>query len=216
MDCLQTKCILFAQNIQTKCRLTPYFACILIANLAHSHQLVVGPERPAVDELCSVEVPVPNIKSAEDLDLRPLVTAPASLDTRTLLHAPHPPPILIRGELIVHSVGYRQPEPSKPVGTAKVVQEVGQFGPKVLENRMLRDVGAVFIGGRNRFAQGGESIEIAMIITTMQGMSHPVKRLCPPSDIALECIGQTTLGLPTSRPVEAGMLPARIRPFAAT
>ena len=28
---------------------------------------------------------------------------------------------------------------------AKVVQEVGQFGPKVLENRMLRDVGTVFI-----------------------------------------------------------------------
>jgi hypothetical protein len=63
-------------------------------------------------------------------------------------------------ELIVPSVGYRQPEPSKPVGTAKVVQEVGQFGPKVLENRMLRDVGTVFIGrigGPNRFAQGGEA-----------------------------------------------------------
>ncbi len=48
-------------------------------------------------------------------------------------------------ELIVPSVGYRQPEPSKPVGTAKVVQKVGQFWPKVLENRMLRDVGTVFI-----------------------------------------------------------------------
>ncbi len=71
---------------------------------------------------------------------------------------------------------------------------------------MLHDLGAVFIGrigGPNRFAQGGEAIEIAMIITTMQGMSHPVRRLCPPPDIALERIGQTTLGLPTSRPVEA-------------
>ncbi len=71
---------------------------------------------------------------------------------------------------------------------------------------MLCDVGTVIIsriGGPNRFAQGGEATEIAMIITTMQGMSHPVRLLCPPPDIALECIGQTTLGLLTSRPVEA-------------
>jgi hypothetical protein len=71
---------------------------------------------------------------------------------------------------------------------------------------MLSDVGTVFIsriGGPNRFAQGGEALEIVMIITTMQGMSHPVRRLCPPPDIALECIGQTTLGFPTSRPVKA-------------
>ena len=47
--------------------------------------------------------------------------------------------------------------------SAKVVQEVGQFGPKVLENRMLRDVGRVFIGrvgGPNRFSQGGETTVI--------------------------------------------------------
>ena len=67
MDCLQTKCMLIAHNIQTKCRLTAYFACIQIANLAHSHQLVVGPERPAVDKLRAVEVLVPNVKAAEDL-----------------------------------------------------------------------------------------------------------------------------------------------------
>jgi hypothetical protein len=42
-----------------------------------------------------------------------------------------------------------------------------------------------------------------MIITTMQRMSHQMRRLCPPPDIALERISQTTLGLPTSRPVEA-------------
>ncbi len=106
---------------------------------------MVGPERPAVDKLRAVEVLVPNVKAAEDLNLRPLATAPAALGTRTLLHAPHQPPNLTFKELIVPSVGYRQPEPSKPVGTAKVVQEIGQFGPKVLENRMLRDVGTVFI-----------------------------------------------------------------------
>jgi hypothetical protein len=42
-----------------------------------------------------------------------------------------------------------------------------------------------------------------LILTTMQRMSHPVRFLCPSPDIALESIGQTTLGLPASRPVEA-------------
>jgi hypothetical protein len=37
----------------------------------------------------------------------------------------------------------------------------------------------------------------------MQRMSHPVWVLCPSPDIALERIGQTTPGLPASRPVEA-------------
>ena len=109
--------------------------------LAHSHQLVVSPERPAVDKLRAVEVLVPDVEAAEDLNLRPLATAPAALGTCTLLHSPHKPPNLTFGQLIVPSVGYRQPEPSKPVGAAKVVQEVGQFRPKVLENRMLLDVG---------------------------------------------------------------------------
>jgi hypothetical protein len=29
---------------------------------------------------------------------------------------------------------------------------------------------------------------IAMVVTAMQTMSHPVSSLCPPPDIALECI----------------------------
>jgi hypothetical protein len=84
---------------------------------------------------------VPNVKAAEDLNLRQLATAAAALGTHTLLHAPHQPPNLTFGELIVPSVGYRQPEPNKPIGTAEIIQEVGQFGLKVLENRMLHDVG---------------------------------------------------------------------------
>jgi hypothetical protein len=91
------------------------------------------------------------------LNLRPLATAPAALGTRTLLHAPHQPQHLTFRELILPSNGYRQAEPSEPVGEAKVVQEVGQFGLKVLENQMLCDVGTVFvcrIGGPNRSAQG--------------------------------------------------------------
>ena len=131
---------------------------------------MVGPERPAVNKLLAEEVLVPYVKAAEDLNLRPLATTPAALGTSTLLHAPHQQPNLTFGELIVPSVGYRQPEPIKPAGTAEIVQEVGQFGPKVLENRMLRDVGRVFVGrfgGPYCFAQGGEAIVIAMIITSI-------------------------------------------------
>ena len=80
--------------------------------LAHTHLLVVGPERPAVNKLLAKEVLVPYVTFEE---------------------------------LIVPSVGYRQPKPIKPVGTAEVVQKVGQLGPKVLENRMLHDVGRVWI-----------------------------------------------------------------------
>ena len=40
-------------------------------------------------------------------------------------------------------------------------------------------------------------------MTTMQRMSHPVRRLSPPPDVALKRICQTTLGLPAPRPVEA-------------
>ena len=103
--------------MQTKCI---YFACIRIriSNLAHTHLLVVGPKWPAVDKLLAEEVLVPDVKAAKDLNLRPLATAPAVLETRTLLHTPHQPPNLTCGELVVPSVGYRQPDPTKPVGTA--------------------------------------------------------------------------------------------------
>ena len=75
------------------------------------------------------------------MNLRPLATAPAAPETLTLLHAPHQQPNLTFGELIMPSVGYRQPEPIKAAGTGEIVQEVGQFGPKVLENRMFCDIG---------------------------------------------------------------------------
>ena len=135
---MHTVCTQQTDQMQTKCI---YFECIQIANLAYWHLLVVALERPAVDKLRPEEVLVPDVKAAEDLNLRPLATTPAALGTSTVLHAPHQLPNLTFGELIVPSVGYRQPEPIKPFGTAKVVQEVGQFGPKVLENRMFCDIG---------------------------------------------------------------------------
>ena len=70
---------------------------------------MVGSERPAVDKLLAEEVFVPYVKAAEDLNLRPLATASAALKPHTLLHATHQPPNLTFGELIVPSVGYRQP-----------------------------------------------------------------------------------------------------------
>ncbi len=102
---------------------------------------MVGPERPAFDKLLAEEVLVPDVKAAEDLNLRPLATASAAPKPYTLLHAPHQPQNLTFGGLIVSSVGYRQSQPTKPVGTAKVVQKDGQFGPKVLENWVLCDLG---------------------------------------------------------------------------
>jgi hypothetical protein len=44
----------------------------------------VGPERPAVDKLLAEEVLVPNVKAAEDLNLRPLSTASAAQKPHTL------------------------------------------------------------------------------------------------------------------------------------
>ncbi len=70
------------------------FACIRIASLAHTHLLMVGPERPAVDKLLADEVLVPDAKAAEDLKLRPAATASTALETCMLLHAPHQPPNL--------------------------------------------------------------------------------------------------------------------------
>jgi hypothetical protein len=95
--------------MQIKCRLNAYFDCTRIRNLAHTHLLVVGPERPAVDKLLAEEVLVTDVKAAEDLNLRPLATASAAPKPHTLLHAPHQPPNLTFGELIVPSVGNRQP-----------------------------------------------------------------------------------------------------------
>ncbi len=46
-----------------------------MASLAHTHLLVVGPERPAVDKLLAKEVLVPYVKAAEDLNIRSVTTA---------------------------------------------------------------------------------------------------------------------------------------------
>jgi hypothetical protein len=53
--------------------------------------LVVAPERPAVDKLQAKEVLVPDIKTAEDLNLGPIITTAASVVGKSLLHAPHAP-----------------------------------------------------------------------------------------------------------------------------
>ncbi len=75
----------------------------------------MGSERPADDKLLAEEVLVPYVKAAEDLNLRPLATAPATPKPHTLLHAPHQAPNLTFRELIMPSVGYRQLEPTKPI-----------------------------------------------------------------------------------------------------
>ncbi len=54
----------------------------------HPHLLVVAPERPAVDKLLAQEVLVPDIKAAEDLNLGPVSTTPATILACSALHAP--------------------------------------------------------------------------------------------------------------------------------
>jgi hypothetical protein len=146
---------------------------------------------------------VPDIKTAEDLNLGPFTT-PAAVVADSLLHAPHQPSDLTPTQLIVFPVRRRKAEASKPVA-AIVVQVMGDFVPEVLENPMLRDVVSVSLsrlgmlrdvvsvslsrlGSPNLFAQGCKSIVVAVIITTMQRMSHPVRSPRPPPNIALECI----------------------------
>ncbi len=71
---------------------------------------------------------------------------------------------------------------------------------------MFSDVTSVCLirlGGPNSFAQGCEPIVLAVVVTTVQTMNHPVRSLCPPPDIALECISQTALGFPASWPIIA-------------
>ena len=59
------------------------------------------------------------------------------------------------------------------------------------------------LGGPDCFAQGCKSIVFAMIVTTMQTMCQPVWSLCPPPNIALECICQTAHGFSASWPIIA-------------
>ena len=156
----------------------------------HPHLLVVALEWPAVDKLLAKEVLVPDIKAAEDLNLGPVSTTPAALVSNAPLHAPHQPSDLAVTKLIVLPIRRRKPKASKPVA-AIVVQVMGDFIPEVFENRMFRDVIGVCLRrlrGPYFFAKGCKSIEIAMVATAMQAMNHPMRSLCPPPDIALECI----------------------------
>jgi hypothetical protein len=101
--------------------------------------LVVAPERPAVDKLLAKEVLVPDIKAAEDLNLGPITTTPASFVACSMLHAPHQPSDLTLPQLIVLSIGWRKPKARKPVA-AIVVQVIGDFCPEIFQSPMLSDV----------------------------------------------------------------------------
>ena len=103
-------------------------------------------------------------------------------------------------KLIVFPIRRWKAKASKPV-PAIVVQVMCDFIPEVLQRAMFCDVICVCFsrfGGPNFFAQGCKPILIAMVVTAMQTMSHPVRSLCPPPDIALEGISQTALGFPAS------------------
>jgi hypothetical protein len=94
---------------------------------------VVAPARTAVDKLPAEKVLVPDIKAAEDLNLRPVAATTTALGPRSPLLAPCQPPDVTLIKLIVSSVGRRQPKASKPVA-AIVVQIAGQFLPKAFQD----------------------------------------------------------------------------------
>ena len=155
----------------------------------HQHLLVVASERPAVDKLLAQEVLVPDIKAAEDLNLGPFTT-PAAVVADPPLHAPHQPSDLTPTQLIVFPIGRRKPKAREPVA-AIVVQVMGDFIPEVFQRLMFSNVISICLGRLGSpysFAQGCKSIMIATVVTSMQRMSHPVRLLRPPPDIALECI----------------------------
>ena len=71
----------------------------------------------------------------------------------------------------------------------------------VVQRPMLCNIISVCLsrlGGPDFFAQGCKPIVTAVIVTTMQAVCLPVSVVCPPPDIALECICQTALGFPAS------------------
>ena len=93
-------------------------------------------------------------------------------------------------KLIVFPIRWRKPKVGKPVA-AIVVQIMGNLIPEVFQRPMFLDVIIICLsrlGSPNCFAQGCKTIVFAMVITTMQTMSYPVRSLCPPPDIALESI----------------------------
>ncbi len=100
---------------------------------------LTSPERPAVDKLRAQEVLVPDIKAAEDLNLRPITTTPASFVAKSPLHAPHQPSDLTLTQLIVLPIGRRNPKAREPVA-AIVVQAMGNFIPEELKNPMFSKV----------------------------------------------------------------------------
>ena len=166
----------------------------------HPHVLVVAPEWPAVDKLCAKKVLVPNIKAAEDLNFGSFPTTPATFGACSPLHAPHQPLDLTPSKLIVFPIWRRQPKVRKPVA-AIVVQVMGDFIPEKFQSPMFLNIITVCLsrlGGPDCFAQGCKPIVIAVVVTTMQTMSYPVRSLCPPPDIALEGVSQTALGFPAS------------------
>ena len=72
-----------------------------------------------------------------------------------------------------------------------VADHQGDFIPEVFQNPMFSDVSSVCLSGLgtpDSFAQGCKSIVVAVVVTAMQTMRHPVRSLRPPPDIALECI----------------------------
>jgi hypothetical protein len=101
-------------------------------DIVHPHVLVVAAQQLAVYELLAEEVFVPNIKAAEDLDLTPFPASAPTLVTHTFLQEPHQPSDVAPFQLVVSSIGWREPEFTEPV-TVKIVQKIANFPAEIFE-----------------------------------------------------------------------------------
>jgi hypothetical protein len=76
----------------------------------HPNVRVVAPRPPAVNKLLAQKVFMPNVQTAEDLNLWPIETASAAFGAGSLQHAPHQPSDLMLIKLVMPPVCGRQPE----------------------------------------------------------------------------------------------------------
>ena len=124
------------------------------------------------------------------MDFGPLTTPAAVFVVCSPLHSPHETSDLTPTKLIMFPIWRRKPKAREPVA-AIVMQVMGNFIPEVLQSLMFGDVTSIGIsrpGCSNSLAQGCKTNVFAIAVSAMQRMSHPVRSLCPPPDVALERI----------------------------
>jgi hypothetical protein len=94
---------------------------------------MVAAQGLAVHKLVAEEVSVPYIKAGEDVNLwSSLPSSTAIVSSGTALHASYQSTDVTACELVVFSVGWREPEANKPA-TVKIMKKIGNFLAEISE-----------------------------------------------------------------------------------